>query len=382
MLHVRKDRGGEFPKGEEPPRILLNDLDPDLIFEDLDDGAEAHRAEDVAGAGLPRLTGFGQLRAGDALGKRQLRIVDEHAAQKRDEQDAERPPDEHDERALPIVELRPHSREQEGRNGEDRAGDQSFAHGRRRARDVLFEDASSERPQEGQHHHRRRERRRHGQSRFHPHVGIGRPQDDGQHDTNEERTKRQFRHRAFRWNIGRVRALHRPPSSALNSSLPQAAPLRARRSVRNSPSTFKRPSRGSPLTRPAALTYNACDRSEERRNMGTMTITERRHDDVVILDIEGKILLGEGDVQLREAIRRLLQSGVRKILLNLANVPYMDSAGLGELVRAYTTVRREGGELKLLNLTARIQDLLTITKLISVFESFDSEEEALKSFAR
>ncbi len=112
-----------------------------------------------------------------------------------------------------------------------------------------------------------------------------------------------------------------------------------------------------------------------------MTITERQRDDVVILDIDGKILLGEGDVQLREAIRRLLQSGVRKILLNLANVPYMDSAGLGELVRAYTTVRREGGELKLLNLTARIQDLLTITKLISVFESFDSEEEALRSFA-
>ncbi len=111
-----------------------------------------------------------------------------------------------------------------------------------------------------------------------------------------------------------------------------------------------------------------------------MTITERRRDDVVILDIDGKILLGEGDVQLREAIRRLLQSGARKILLNLANVPYMDSAGLGELVRAYTTVRREGGELKLLNLTARIQDLLTITKLISVFESFDSEDAALKSF--
>jgi anti-sigma B factor antagonist len=112
-----------------------------------------------------------------------------------------------------------------------------------------------------------------------------------------------------------------------------------------------------------------------------MTITERRQGDVVILDLDGKILLGEGDVQLREAIRRLLQSGARKILLNLANVPYMDSAGLGELVRAYTTVRREGGELKLLNLTARIQDLLTITKLISVFESFDSEDAALKSFA-
>jgi anti-sigma B factor antagonist len=112
-----------------------------------------------------------------------------------------------------------------------------------------------------------------------------------------------------------------------------------------------------------------------------MTITERRQGDVVILDLDGKILLGEGDVQLREAIRRLLQSGARKILLNLANVPYMDSAGLGELVRAYTTVRREGGELKLLNLTVRIQDLLTITKLISVFESFDSEDAALKSFA-
>ncbi|HXF05597.1 MAG TPA: STAS domain-containing protein [Blastocatellia bacterium] len=112
-----------------------------------------------------------------------------------------------------------------------------------------------------------------------------------------------------------------------------------------------------------------------------MTIKERRVNDVVILDIEGKILLGEGDVQLREAIQRLLQSGAKKILLNLADVPYIDSAGLGEIVRCYTTTRREGGELKLLNLTSRIRDLLTITKLITVFESFDTEEAALKSFA-
>ncbi len=111
-----------------------------------------------------------------------------------------------------------------------------------------------------------------------------------------------------------------------------------------------------------------------------MTIKERRVNDVVILDIEGKILLGDGDVQLREAIHRLLQSGAKKIVLNLADVPYIDSAGLGEIVRCYTTTRREGGELKLLNLTSRIRDLLTITKLITVFESFDSEDAALKSF--
>jgi anti-sigma B factor antagonist len=112
-----------------------------------------------------------------------------------------------------------------------------------------------------------------------------------------------------------------------------------------------------------------------------MTITERKANDVVVLDIDGKILLGEGDVQLREAVHKTLQAGSKKIVLNLANVPYIDSAGLGEIVRCYTTVRREGGELKLLNLTTRIRDLLTITKLMSVFESFDSEEKALGSFS-
>jgi anti-sigma B factor antagonist len=112
-----------------------------------------------------------------------------------------------------------------------------------------------------------------------------------------------------------------------------------------------------------------------------MEILERRIDDVLILDVKGKILLGEGDVQLREAISTHLQAGARKLVLNLADCPYMDSAGLGEIVRCFTTVSREGGKLKLLNLTARIKDLLTITKLITVFEHFESEEEAVKSFA-
>ncbi len=111
-----------------------------------------------------------------------------------------------------------------------------------------------------------------------------------------------------------------------------------------------------------------------------MKITERKNGDVIILDLEGKILLGEGDVQLREHINRVVQSGGRKILLNLHDVPYIDSSGLGEIVRCYTTVSRENGKLKLLNVTNRIKDLLTITKLMTVFESFSSEEEAVKSF--
>ncbi|MCS6805191.1 MAG: STAS domain-containing protein [Acidobacteriota bacterium] len=111
-----------------------------------------------------------------------------------------------------------------------------------------------------------------------------------------------------------------------------------------------------------------------------MEIKQRMVDDVVILDIDGKILLGEGDVQLRETIQQLTQAGHKKLLLNLANVPYVDSAGLGEMVRSYTTVARDGGKLKLLNPTKRLQDLLTITKLITVFDHYDSEEEAIQSF--
>ncbi len=111
-----------------------------------------------------------------------------------------------------------------------------------------------------------------------------------------------------------------------------------------------------------------------------MKIDERTAGDVTVLDMKGKMLIGEGDEILREKINSLVEGGTTKILLNVGEVPYVDSAGLGELVRCFTTVQRKEGKLKLLNLTKRIHDLLVITKLITVFEFFDSEEEALNSF--
>jgi anti-sigma B factor antagonist len=111
-----------------------------------------------------------------------------------------------------------------------------------------------------------------------------------------------------------------------------------------------------------------------------MKIVERLVGDVVILDLSGKILIGEGEDALRDAIAQLVERGKTKILLNLADVPYVDSAGLGEIVRCYTTVSRKGGHLKLINLTKKIRDLLSITKLLTVFETYESEEEATKSF--
>ena len=108
---------------------------------------------------------------------------------------------------------------------------------------------------------------------------------------------------------------------------------------------------------------------------------DRAGHDVIILDIQGKILIGEGDDALREAVTRLVEGGKKKILLNLAEVPYVDSAGLGEIVRCYTTVSKQGGRLKLINLTRKIQDLLAITKLLTVFETYESEGEAVKSFS-
>jgi anti-sigma B factor antagonist len=112
-----------------------------------------------------------------------------------------------------------------------------------------------------------------------------------------------------------------------------------------------------------------------------MQIEERIVNDVTVLDLKGKITLGEGDEALREKINQLIGQNKKRILLNLAEVPYIDSAGLGEVVRTYTTVSRQGGQLKLVNLTKRIVDLLTITKLLTVFEAFDSEPEALKSYS-
>ena len=112
-----------------------------------------------------------------------------------------------------------------------------------------------------------------------------------------------------------------------------------------------------------------------------MRIEEREVGEVLILDLSGKLTIGGGDELLKDKINSLIQQGRRKLVLNLAGVPYIDSAGLGEIVRTYTTVSRQGGKLKLLNLTKRIQDLLAITKLLTVFETFDSEQEAVQSFA-
>ena len=114
--------------------------------------------------------------------------------------------------------------------------------------------------------------------------------------------------------------------------------------------------------------------------MAELNISERHVGDVTILDMDGKITIGEGSVALRTAIRRLLEEGKKKILLNLAKVGYIDSSGIGELVSSYTAINKEGGELKLLNLTQKLQDLLTITKLRTVFDVYESEEEALASF--
>lgn len=108
-------------------------------------------------------------------------------------------------------------------------------------------------------------------------------------------------------------------------------------------------------------------------------IKSRQLDDVVILDISGRITLGDGTITLRETLQKLLNRGERKVLMNLEDVDYVDSAGLGELITAFTTVRAHGGQLKLLKLTHRIHDLLQITKLLTVFDSFDNETEAIKS---
>ena len=112
-----------------------------------------------------------------------------------------------------------------------------------------------------------------------------------------------------------------------------------------------------------------------------MQIEERNVGDVVVLDLKGKVTLGEGDELLKDKVNSLVNQGHRKIVLNLADVPYVDSAGLGEIVRTYTTVSQNGGSLKLLNLTKRITDLLAITKLLTVFETFDTESDAVRSFS-
>ena len=111
-----------------------------------------------------------------------------------------------------------------------------------------------------------------------------------------------------------------------------------------------------------------------------MKIAVRTIGDAKIVDCSGKITLGEDTMSLRKTVGDLLQSNVKKIILNFAEVSYIDSSGIGELVSTYTTVLNKGGHLKLLHLTKKIQQLLAITKLLTVFETFDNEEAALESY--
>jgi anti-sigma B factor antagonist len=113
-----------------------------------------------------------------------------------------------------------------------------------------------------------------------------------------------------------------------------------------------------------------------------MKSSTRQVDGVTVVDLSGRITLGEGSVVLRDQVRDLLAKGQKKILLNMAEVTYIDSSGIGELVSAFTTVRNQSGELKLLNLTKKVHDLLQITKLYTVFDVKDDEAAAISSFSR
>ena len=112
-----------------------------------------------------------------------------------------------------------------------------------------------------------------------------------------------------------------------------------------------------------------------------MVIEQRMVGSVVVLDLSGKLALGDGDGLLKDKVHSLVFQGSKEIALNLANLSYIDSAGLGELIAAHSTTTRNGGHIKIFNLTKRVSDLLAITKVLTVFDVFDSEQEALKSFS-
>jgi len=111
-----------------------------------------------------------------------------------------------------------------------------------------------------------------------------------------------------------------------------------------------------------------------------MKFSTRKIGDVTVIDVDGKILLGEGDVEIKQTVDALLKHGNKNILLNLAKVPYLDSAGLGEIIRCFTALRKNGGNFKLLSPNKRIIDLLSITKLLNVFDCYDNESSAITSF--
>ena len=113
----------------------------------------------------------------------------------------------------------------------------------------------------------------------------------------------------------------------------------------------------------------------------SVKLTSRQVGDVTVIDAAGRITLGEGASAFRSVIRDLVAKGDKKVLLNLGEVSYIDSSGIGELVSGFTTVTNSGGQLKLVGLSKRVKDLLQITKLYTVFEAFDDETEAVRSFS-
>jgi anti-sigma B factor antagonist len=113
----------------------------------------------------------------------------------------------------------------------------------------------------------------------------------------------------------------------------------------------------------------------------SIKLNTRQVGDVTVLDLAGRITLGEGSSTLRDSLKELVAKGEKKILLNLGDVTYIDSSGIGELVSGFTTVTNQGGSLKLLGLNKRVKDLLQVTKLYTVFEAFEDEAEAVRSFA-
>jgi anti-sigma B factor antagonist len=111
-----------------------------------------------------------------------------------------------------------------------------------------------------------------------------------------------------------------------------------------------------------------------------MKIEKRKKGDVVVLDLKGKILIGEGIDVLRDAINSTVSENETRVLLNFAEVPYLDSTGLGEVVRSYTSIKKTGGTVKIVNLTNKVKDLLSVTKLLTVFDTFEDEDKAIASF--
>lgn len=114
--------------------------------------------------------------------------------------------------------------------------------------------------------------------------------------------------------------------------------------------------------------------------MSNLNITERHQDTVLILDLEGKIKLGEECSNLRQTLRSLVENGEKKILLNLEKVSFIDSSGLGELVASYITIQKNGGDVRLVHLSEKVHELMTLTKLLTIFEVYDNEADAIEGF--